>query len=105
MDATKSRDEEMHESGHFMLKVCMWILVALFGLVAAYVGWSGTRLYELPALSQKIDDYAEDVKELKQEFRVAIQNQYSKDQAANDKKLIDLEFRIIHKRIDSLEGK
>jgi len=100
-------EEQMHKSGHTMLKIALSLLTLLSGIVVTYIYWSGSTLYSLgqamPVLAERMNTYNNEVTALRSDLKDFTQNQYTKAQAEADKRLIWREFEIINKRIDGLE--
>lgn len=107
-------DEQMHKSGHKMLRLCLWLLSAvglvvlgIGGLIAVWVSWSSNSIVGLEktvaVVAERMDTYNNEVTALRGDLKDYVQNQYTKAQAEADKRLIWREFEIINKRIDGLE--
>lgn len=93
--------EKMHEQGHLMLKVSVGLLGAIITLMTSYFIWSSNTLLAVDknvgVLSTKMEHYTKTLE-------IYAKNQYTKDEAAADKKLMEYEIEAINKRLDRIES-
>lgn len=93
--------EKMHAQGHMMLKISVGLLGAIITLMTSYFIWSSNTLLAVDknvgVLSTKMEHYTKTLE-------IYAENQYTKDEAAADKKLFQYEIDAIKERITRMES-
>lgn len=83
-----------------MLKISAYLLGAMVTLMIGFFTWSSVTLVEV---DKKIELLTKDMGHYVKTLEIYATNQYTKQQAESDKKLIYKEIEILNKRIDGLD--
>lgn len=94
--------DKMHEQGHYMLKISVFLLGAIVTLMISYFAWSSNTLM---AVDKNVGVLASKMETYTRTLEIYAKNQYTKQEAESDKALIDFRMDAISKRIDTLEAK
>lgn len=103
------KSEKMHRSGHNMIKILTVVCSTMAAMLGYFlVNWGGkidSAAVGVEVLNSNMGIYHNEIQGLKSDVKLVAHEQYTKSQAVADRRLIDLEFNIIHKRIDGIENK
>lgn len=97
--------EKMHASGHVMI---MYVIPAMITALLGIVGYIAMTTLEvdkgLGVLSAEQKNIVKAQIDIKSEIKETQLRQYTKEQAESDRRIIDLELKVINNRIDVIEN-
>lgn len=101
---TELNSEQMHKSGH---KMIMFVIPTMLAALTAIAGYIAVMTIEsskgIDVLAIEQVNIVKAQEEIKQEIKETKMSQYTKEQAAADRRVIDLELKVMSTRIDRIE--
>lgn len=103
------RVERMHASGHAMIKIMTGVTGFMATLILAAMMWGGTTLNGMQVtvgiLESQLKIFNEQVASMRQEIKESTRSRYTSEQAANDRRLLEMEIKMLNGRIDGISEK